>query len=394
MFARIDTSLLHSSWQYYICPLFYLFFIWNQVVNHAPLFQIWIVMVLYPFLDCILPFDNRNPSKEEIKQLDNQLKFKLPLYVFVGIDWFYVLYIQKWFYETHASLSYLEIVWTVWATALLMAGNINVAHELLHKNNFLDKFLGLTTLSKNMYLHFYIEHVHGHHRRVATKEDPTSSRRNETLYQFLPRTLIGSWISAWQFEEKKVGSKEFSLYNRMHMFTICYFIFPLVAKMFFGWIGLIFFLVTSIFSAIHLEIINYVEHYGLERKEISSGVYEKVDIKHSWNAPHRFTNYVLYKLQRHSDHHENAYKPYQTLCSYEESPVLPHGYPVCLILAMNPKDWFEVMNQKVDDYKSGIKRSEKEVKKINWKIYKVLAKQAVVLTTLWVLEILGFMKLI
>ena len=167
-----------------------------------------------------------------------------------------------------------------------------------------------------MYLHFYIEHTHGHHRRVATPEDPTSSRRNETLYQFLPRTIIGSWISAWQYEEKRLGTKEISVYNRMHIFILCYLMFPSIIKILYGWSGMLFFLSTAGISIIFLETINYIEHYGLVRKEISPGVYEKVDIKHSWNAPHRLTNYLLFKLQRHSDHHENSYKPYQTLCSY------------------------------------------------------------------------------
>ena len=392
--ARIETLLLHSTWQYYISCLAFSFFSWTLFAKDMPCFQIWCQHVVFPLMDVLLPLDNRNPTKEEMKKLENQLKFKIPLYLNLVIDWLYVFYVQYWFYENHAHMSYLQILVTVYAVGFNMAGNINLAHELMHKNNALDKFLGMTTLSKNMYMHFYIEHVYGHHKRVSTPADPTSARRNETLFQFLPRTIYGSWVSAWEYEEKRVGSKNFSFNNRMHLFTICQLIIPTLVKIWFGWIGLAFFLTTSFLSAVFLEIVNYLEHYGLERKEISPGVYEKVDVKHSWNAPHRFTNYLTYKLQRHSDHHENALKPYQTLCSYEKSPVLPHGYNVCIILSLYPNEWFDVMNDRVDDYKAGITRNEDEINKINWKIYKVLAKQAIMFTTLWIFEMTGVLGII
>ena len=113
-------------------------------------------------------------------------------------------------------------------------------------------------------------------------------------------------------------------------------------------------------SVIILESINYIEHYGLSRKEISPGVYEPVDITHSWNAPHRISNYLLFKLQRHSDHHENSLKPYQTLCSYEKSPQLPQGYAFCILLAFYPKLWFKVMNPLAESYNN--KKENKEEK--------------------------------
>lgn len=109
------------------------------------------------------------------------------------------------------------------------------------------------------------------------------------------------------------------------------------------WVTL-YFLCLAAGGIFILELINYIEHYGLNRKMLPDGTYEKVTIRHSWNAPHRISNYLFFKLQRHSDHHENSYKPYQTLCSYEDSPQLPHGYLVCLMIAAFPsvKYWFDV----------------------------------------------------
>lgn len=391
---KIETFLLSSTFQYYLNPFLILFFTYQVTTFQYPCFQLWLLHVFFPLMDCLLPLDNRNPSKNEIKSLENKLSFKLPLYLSVILDWLSLFYLQSWFFYHKHELSYLQIFFLVLTVGYAGAGNINVAHELLHKNNILDKLMGMTTLIKNMYLHFYIEHTHGHHRRVATKEDPASSRRNETLYQFIPRTIVGSWVSAWHIEEKRLGTKEFSLHNRMHIFLICYFLMPTVIHFLYGSSGIIFFLTSAFMSIVFLETINYIEHYGLERKEISPGVYEKVSIKHSWNAPHRFTNYILFKLQRHSDHHENAYKPYQTLCTYEESPFLPHGYTVCLFLATSPKAWFEVMNEVLDDYKSGIKKNQHEISQRNWKIYKVLLQHGVIFTGLLAAEIMGFTKII
>lgn len=297
-------------------------------------------------------------------------------------------------FSSQTELSILQSFFLVHTVGYRGASNINVAHELLHKNNIIDKIMGITTLSKNMYLHFYIEHIQGHHKRVATKEDSATSKRNETLYQFLPRSIIGSWMSAWHIEEKRLGKKEFSLHNRMHIFLICYLLMPIMIYFLYDFSGVFFFLSSAIMSIMVLETINYIEHYGLERKEISPGIYEKISIKHSWNAPHRFTNYLFFKLQRHSDHHENALKPYQTLCSYEDSPFLPHGYTVCIFLATNPKAWFEVMNEVLDDYKNNVKTNERQIIKRNWKIYKVLLKQGIIFTGLFLAEIMGYTKII
>jgi alkane 1-monooxygenase len=128
-------------------------------------------------------------------------------------------------------------------------------------------------------------------------------------------------------------------------------LFTFAVYYFYGTQTVMFFLVESFGSIFYLEAINYIEHYGLLRKKLANGEYEKVTIKHSWNAPHRFSNYILYKLQRHSDHHENSYKPYQTLLSLNESPHLPHGYTLIIFLSFFPSSWFSVMDPLVEEYR-------------------------------------------
>lgn len=147
---------------------------------------------------------------------------------------------------------------------------------------------------------------------------------------------------------------------------------PTIVWMIFGFGGVLVFLIQAFFSISYLEATNYIEHYGLERKLVSPGVYEKVNITHSWNAPHRFSNYMLFKLQRHSDHHENGYKPYHVLCSYDQSPQLPHSYPVCILLSFFPKTWFSIMDEIVDEYHRKVTPSQSTISKRNWKIFGVL----------------------
>lgn len=155
-------------------------------------------------------------------------------------------------------------------------------------------------MSKNLYTHFTYEHLYGHHRKVATPEDPASSPQYISVYQFFLSSLVGSWKSVYNMQ-KEEGKSFFTNYA---ILSIAWSVtFTSLIFLGFGAKATVFFLVQGLLSIFFLELINYVEHYGLRRKKNEDGTYEKVTIRHSWNAPHRFTNYVLFKLQRHSDHH-------------------------------------------------------------------------------------------
>ena len=222
-----------------------------------------------------------------------------------------------------------------------------LSHELIHKGGF-DKVLGMTynnlgTINeiKLYYAHWTTEHLIGHHKMVATPEDPASAPKGMSLYQFLPKTVVGTYKSAFKL----------SPWSTL-FYTACYVAIFSAIWFIFGALYAFFSVIISAGAILMLEIINYIEHYGLRRKLLPDGTYEKVNIRHSWNAPHRMSNYLLFKLQRHSDHHENAMKPYQTLCSYDDSPMLPHGYIVCMIMATIPSLWFDIMDPLVDEYNS------------------------------------------
>jgi alkane 1-monooxygenase len=212
----------------------------------------------------------------------------------------------------------------------------------------LEKVLGNILLLNVNYMHWGNEHLDGHHDQVATPEDSATSRMDESLYHFLPRTYFGTYWSAWKLELKRIeregGSK--LLNNRM----IAYALAPLawgalLAKATGGGAkALGMFYAQGLGGSLILEMVNYIEHYGLVRDKLEDGSYEPVQPVHSWNAPQRLSNAFLFKLQRHSDHHSFASRPYHLLRVYDESPQMPSGYPGMLSLALFPPIWRWIMN--------------------------------------------------
>jgi len=275
----------------------------------------------------------------------------------------------------------------------LQSSSINISHEIFHKPKTWEKIIGTLNLSKNLYMHFLIEHLEGHHKNVCTPEDPASSKLNQSVYHFIPRSIIGGYLSAWKIENKKcleVYKTVFTPYNRMFYFSASNVLTPLIVFVYYGWKVTFVFVLLALMSVVYLEVINYFEHYGLSRKKLENGVYENVDIRHSWNAPHRLSNYMLFKLQRHSDHHENSLKPYQSLCSYEESPTLPNGYSMCLLLAIFPQLWFSIMNPLVEVYNNGQKISEKMKEEIQDRILRIIYNVNIVAFLMIIIQYLQF----
>jgi alkane 1-monooxygenase len=222
-----------------------------------------------------------------------------------------------------------------------------VGHELLHRREKVHKIFGTLAYSKMLYSHFFIQHIRSHHKKVATPLDPSTSRMNESLYWFYLRAIPYGYVEVWDFEKRRleqVGKSPFSLENRLISFNIAHAVWLAIVYKVFGGFALVFHLAYSLAVTLMLEAVNYLEHYGLERKLDANGNYESVGIKHSWNAPQVVTNMILFKLQRHSDHHANAYKPYQILNSFPESPMLPYGYSVSLVLSFFPYIWKKVHN--------------------------------------------------
>jgi len=254
----------------------------------------------------------------------------------------------------HYTFSTLEYTGLLLSTMTVNSSGINIAHELGHKKDSWNRFWAKLNLLTVCYMHFYIEHNRGHHLRVATLEDPATSRQGQTFYAFWAQSVFGGWLSAWHLETKRLSNKgknSYSLwYNEMWRFTFLPLLFAGLMFGLGGWIGVGFFFLQSFFAFSSLEAVNYIEHYGIMRKKMASGKYERVNPLHSWNSNHLISNLFLFQLQRHSDHHANASRPYQILRHFDESPQLPFGYPVMILIALCPPLWFGMMNKRLETW--------------------------------------------
>lgn len=227
---------------------------------------------------------------------------------------------------------------------------INTAHELVHKNARIERGAGALLLVSVGYHGFKIEHIRGHHVHVSTPEDPSSARFGQSLWHFLPRALWRNSANAWRLEAARLrvsGLPAFSRHNEMLMLTGLWLAAAAAFFAVFGTKGGLFFLSQGILAATTLEVINYVEHYGLERRRDGQGRYERTTHRHSWNSSFALSNAMLFNLQRHSDHHAYPKRRYGILRHFDDSPQLPAGYPTMFLLALCPPLWFAVMDARV-----------------------------------------------
>ena len=251
----------------------------------------------------------------------------------------------------------------VWAFVLmtLSAGvasgsGLTVGHELGHKHDKLDRLSAKLINALTGYGHFNIEHNQGHHVKVATPDDPASSRFNESIYRFAFREIPYTAVRGWELEKRRLNQKGFSFWHWQNDVLQGYAItlvigIALIAA--FGWIMLPFLMLHHVVGWLQLTGANYIEHYGLKRDLKENGRYAPCEPRHSWNTNHIVSNLMLFHLQRHSDHHANPMRPYQSLRNFEDLPRLPSGYPGCFGLAYLPPLWFKIMNPKVLDWADG-----------------------------------------
>lgn len=301
-----------------------------------------------PLFDLIVGTDTSNPPESATSQLEEDRYYRSIVYAYIPAQYALTI-LGAWMVATQ-ELAAIDIAGLVFTCGAINGIGINTAHELGHKTNNLERWLAKFALAPVMYGHFFVEHNRGHHKNVATPEDPASSRMGESFWAFLPRTAIGSLRSAWNLEKSRLdrlGKSVWSIENEnLQAFAITVVMFGALTLAF-GSVVLPFLIVQALYGASLLEVVNYLEHYGLKRRKLDSGRYERCQPEHSWNSNHTVTNLFLYQLQRHSDHHAHPTRRYQALRHFEQSPQLPSGYASMILLAYFPPLWFRVMDRKV-----------------------------------------------
>lgn len=315
--------------------------------------QIWIPMiiawVLIPLLELLIKPDPVNMSAAEEELAKKNRSYDLLLYLIVALQ-FIALYEFLDGMKTD-TLSWPDAAGRTAVMGLLCGTfGINVGHELGHRVNKWEQALAKALLLTSLYMHFFTEHNKGHHKRVATPEDPSSARYNEVVYLFYFRTIIFSYISAWHIanaETRKKNKPVLSLYNEMILFTLIQLAFLGLVYYLFGGLVLLYFLAAASMGILLLETVNYIEHYGLRRRSTGEGSYERAMPSHSWNSDHVLGRIFLFELSRHSDHHYMASRKYQVLRHHDDAPQMPTGYPGMMLLSLLPPAWFFVMNKRI-----------------------------------------------
>ncbi|PKP25036.1 MAG: alkane 1-monooxygenase [Bacteroidetes bacterium HGW-Bacteroidetes-2] len=315
----------------------------------ASYFTVLFAFVIIPIFEILLPVDSRNATEEEEKQLAVSKIYDLLLYLNVPIVFGLLYYFL--ITASISNISAFEIIGLTLCIGILLGANgINVAHELGHRVSMFERILAKILLIPSLYMHFFIEHNLGHHVHVATAEDPSTAKYNQSLYRFWKQTVIGTYRKAWQIQRelnRRNQVKWYSTKNEMLWFTLIQFAYLAGIYYFFNLITVGIAISAAVVGFLLLETINYIEHYGLLRNRLPSGRYVRVDKIHSWNSNFILGRIILYELTRHSDHHYKSSKKYQTLKNHPESPELPYGYPTSMVLALIPPIWFQVMNKNI-----------------------------------------------
>jgi alkane 1-monooxygenase len=311
-----------------------------------PLLLAWVII---PLLELLIKPNPANMSAAEEELAKRNRTYDFLLYLIV-------IFQYASLYEFLDSMKNDILPWYDTAGRIFVMGllcgtfGINAGHELGHRVNKFEQTLAKALLLTSLYMHFFTEHNKGHHKRVATPDDPSSARFGEPVYTFYFRTIIFSYLSAWHIsneELRKKGKPVISIDNEMLLFHLIQAVFIATIFFVFGGLVTLYFLAAALIGILLLETVNYIEHYGLQRKATTEGKYERAMPEHSWNSDHVLGRLILFELSRHSDHHYMASRKYQVLRHHENAPQMPTGYPGMMLLSLMPPLWFYIMNRRI-----------------------------------------------
>ncbi len=329
--------------------LTYLSFTGTGIITYSPIIEAFIII---PFLEFFLKPNDKNFSKAEEEMIKDDKMYDYILYLSIPI-----VYMLLWVFLNSMqdqTLTFYDRLGRILSMGLICGSfGINIGHELGHRNNIFEQSLSKILLLSSLYMHFFIEHNRGHHKNVSTKDDPSSARYGEMIFIFWLRSIITGYISAWKLELKRLkrfNKNVLSINNEMLLFQLIQISFLLLIIYFFGFQITCYYIITALLGILVLETVNYIEHYGLERKININGKYERIMPYHSWNSNHPIGRIMLFELSRHSDHHFNSLRKYQILKNHENSPEMPTGYPGMMILSLFPPLWFYVMHKKIRSF--------------------------------------------
>ncbi len=301
--------------------------------------------VFLPIIDLLPITKSKKPHRTPAQ---NSIAFKtIPLLfvpVIVSLVFGGSMIVAEGHLPLHAYLGFMISVGVVNGTM-----GFALAHEFIHKFTSLQRIAGYLLLACSNYLHYSIEHVHGHHVYACTPHDPNSAQKGESFYAFLVRSIPGSFLNAWRIEAKLLARNKhlfFSIHNRMLVFCILQVLIVIVLGSIFGGLALLFFIGQGLVAIILHQQVNYLQHYGLIRSDDQHGR-EKMHAHHTWEIPGNCRIIDLFQVQNHADHHLHAATAYENLVANDESPQLPANYATMMVISLLPPLWFKIIHKRL-----------------------------------------------
>jgi alkane 1-monooxygenase len=217
-----------------------------------------------------------------------------------------------------------------------------VAHELQHRPGEFDRGMARIMMAICGYGHLLLEHLH-HHATVGDCEIGGTPRKNEASYHFVLRNVWQGAKNAWGIEQRRLHAQNLKWWkNRIvHDYSLALAAAAGFTVLWGSW-GLAVFAAQALFAVFAIEMITYIQHYGVSRAPS-----ENIGAQHAWAHNCWLTNCITLNITHHSDHHMNVSKPYYELRCDPNAPYLPACYFVMFIAALFPPVWRWVMNRHV-----------------------------------------------
>ncbi|MGH1537962.1 MAG: fatty acid desaturase [Gammaproteobacteria bacterium] len=247
----------------------------------------------------------------------------------------------------HHGLTTLGMVGATISAGIYMGLGIMFGHELAHTKG--PTFvLARWMMALSGIAHFCYAHVYNHHLELGCEDDPATSPRGRNIYKHYLLSHFGQSRFLYVMEQqrlKKRGIPFISWQNRwirgyaMSLPTI--FIFWFAA----GWIGLAVMVGSWVISAFELEVLNYLEHYGLIREKG-----QPIDYHHSWDVGESpFTQFGFIEIGRQADHHDRGETHFWELEECD-APDTGYGYYAMLAMLMVPPVWESFIKPRLADW--------------------------------------------
>lgn len=311
------------------------------------------LFLIIPIIDQTVGGNATNPDEEtDVPQLSEKVYYRVitvlcfPLQI-ITLSW--SIYILNTVVFSTPQLA----MWVFVTGSVGAFMSLSVGHELIHRASTWEKTLGQMILTTIGFGSYKVEHIRNHHVHVATSMDPVSAYYNQSVYSFLLQAYYSRFLIAWKLEcerMRKIGAPIIHWRNEVLLWNSIILIGVVILYATLGLSTVLFFIAQCFVAFTAVEIINYVEHYGLRRRKLANGKYERVAPEHSWNSNHFLTCMLQFQIQRHADHHLRAGRRYQVLRHFDESPQLPFGYGIMSTIALIPPVWKAIMNPRVEEF--------------------------------------------